>query len=490
MGRENRFDRARKAAGLVMGPVIFIIVLCHPHTGGGQAAHRLLAILSLVVIFWITEAIPIPVTALLGSVLAVIGGVAPAREVFAPYGDQIIFLFIGAFIIAKSMTVHGLDRRFASVILRTRRFSSSPWRVIVSLGIITMVLSMWMSNTAAAAMMMPFALCLLDPFRGEGEDKCALTASGTLVVAYAASVGGMATPVGTPPNLITLAFLRDTLNIRLPFFRWMLVGIPLSLVLFALILLVLRLGRGTCAPVRQVDLERCAPLDRSPLSRGAKNTLTVFGVVVLLWVIPGFLSIFLGTQSRASAWYEARVPEAVVALLGAIALFFLPVNFKEREFTITWEDASRINWGTILLFGGGLSLGTLMFKTGLGDAFGQAILRFTGAATLWELTLISIIASVIITEITSNTATANIMIPVAISLAKTLNVPLLPPVLGACFGASMGLMLPISTPPNAIAYATGMVTITRMIATGVALDIAGIGIIFLVLRISSAAGLI
>lgn len=477
--------------GLFLGPALFVLVLSCPIGGIDAAPHRLLAVLSLVVVFWVTEAIPIAATALLGSVLAVALGIAPAKEVFAPYSDPIIFLFIGSFIIAKSMALHGLDRRFAYFVLRKEKVSQSFGRMLIALGLISAVLSMWMSNTAVAAMMVPFAVCLLGPYCREGETGGPLLGAGALVVAFSCSIGGIATPIGTPPNLITLAFLNDALGIQISFFEWMILGLPVTVLMLMVLLLFLRLRLRGLKVRYDVDRQTvCTPPVRPRLSPGERNTLIVFLIVVALWIIPGFLGIFSGTGSPQYQFYRSRAPEAAVAIFGALLLFFLPVDFKKRKFTISWAEASRINWGTIFLFGGGLSLGTLMFKTGLGEALGEGILRVTGDVPLFTLTLIATISGTVLTEFTSNTAASNIIIPVIISLARALGVPVLPPVLGACFGASMAFMLPISTPPNAIAYSSGYVRITRMISIGIVLDIIGVGVILLVLKAYHALGII
>ncbi|MBM4388869.1 MAG: DASS family sodium-coupled anion symporter, partial [Deltaproteobacteria bacterium] len=412
---------------------------------------------------------------LAGCVAAALLGVAPMKEVFAPFSDPVIFLFIGSFMIAESMRIHGLDRRFASIIFSVPFFSKSVWRIIFSAGLACMLLSMWINNTAAAAMMIPVVMSALSAV--EVKSRKGAFSAAALAVAYSASIGGIATPVGTAPNLITLGILSRTQGIQISFFEWMVIGVPLSLLLFGALFLILRFRSGLkhhAMPAGEIRVETASP----NMTRGEKNTLFAFLLVVILWTLPGFLGIFSGHGSGIYSAYTSRVHEAVAALAGAVLLFFLPVNFREKKFTITWEQAERIDWGTIILFGSGLSLGALMFATGLGDYLGNAILGFAGKIGLLELTAIAIVCGVIITEITSNTAATNVIVPVVISLANTLDFSPVPPALGACFGASMAFMLPIATPPNAIAYATGHVRITRMISTGVYMNIAAAVMIF------------
>jgi sodium-dependent dicarboxylate transporter 2/3/5 len=217
---------------------------------------------------------------------------------------------------------------------------------------------------------------------------------------------------------------------------------------------------------------------------GQTNTLVAFAVAISLWVLPGVLSLPVYAQARPVAeWLGARVPESMAALVAAILLFVLPTDLRNGEFTLTWDEAAKIDWGTILLFGGGLSLGTLMFDTGVARALGEAITSRTGATSLWSLTAVSVAIGIFLSETTSNTAAANMVIPVAIALAQSAGVSPLPPALGACLGASFGFMLPVSTPPNAIAYGSGLVPIPRMIRAGVVFDLLGFVIILAGLRV-------
>jgi len=221
-----------------------------------------------------------------------------------------------------------------------------------------------------------------------------------------------------------------------------------------------------------------------PWTAGQVNALIAFGVAIFLWVLPGVLAApaFARLQPLAN-WLNARVPESIAALIAAILLFVLPTNLAQGEFTLTWPEAAKIDWGTILLFGGGLSLGTLMFDTGVARALGDAITSRTGASSLWALTALATAIGIFLSETTSNTAAANMVIPVAIALAQAAGVSPLPPALGACLGASFGFMLPVSTPPNAIAYGSGLVPIPRMIRAGVVFDVIGFVIILAGLRV-------
>jgi sodium-dependent dicarboxylate transporter 2/3/5 len=481
---EERFNRRRRTIGLVGGPVALLILLALPMSIGA-GPHRLAAILLMMVILWITEALPLAVTALIGPVLAVVLQVAPARVVFAPFADPIIFLFIGSFMLAEAMFTHGLDRRIAFGALSSRAVGGSPTRILLVFGAVAAGISMWISNTATTAMMFPIGLSIVAHLTKGRESEPASRNFATammLTATFAASVGGMGTPIGTPPNLIGKGMLERIANEPISFFQWMTFGVPLTALLFAFLVIYfrVRLLRGLT-----VDLARAAHIKEElrklgPISAGQRNTLIAFGATVALWLFPGVLAI-AGLDGTAFArGYEAAVPESVAAMIGAILLFLLPVNWRARRFTLTWEQASRIDWGIILLFGGGLAMGALAFSTGLAESMGRGIAGLLPVRSAFTLTLLFTGAAIVISETASNTASANMIVPVAIAVAQAAGVDPFQPALGATLGASMGFMMPVSTPGNAIVYSSGHVPITAMIRHGIALDIAGFVLIVLV----------
>lgn len=302
-----------------------------------------------------------------------------------------------------------------------------------------------------------------------------------LMAAYGASIGGIGTPVGTPPNLIGIGMINRLLNIRISFFQWMILAVPLVVVMYIVLFILLnvmyRSETRSIAGIDEYIKEKRAAI--GPMTAGERNVLIAFSITVIMWVLPGFFALLAGTGSTITKWYESHIPEGAAAIIGATLLFILPVDWRKRRFTMTWQDATKIDWGTILLFGGGLALGTLMFTTGLAEALGKWILSITHAGNTTSITAISIGLGIMVSEITSNTASANMVIPVMISLAQTAGINPLGPALGACIGASYGFMLPVSTPPNAIVYGSGMVPITRMARTGIIFDIIGFFIILL-----------
>ena len=486
---EERFEHWRKTIGLFLGPLAGLVVYLLPF--GNLQSHRLAAILAWVIVWWVTEPVPIPIAALLGVILCVLTGVSPAVKAFAPLADPIIYLFLGSFLIAQAMSVHGLDKRIAFRIMALDIIGGSSFRLLLAYGGVAAVISMWISNTATTAMLAPIGIGIIGAMAradagGSGERGPGGFASGFLLIAaYASSTGGIGTPIGTPPNLIGIAFIEKATGVRIPFFQWMAFALPCLIILFTLVFLILyflhkpesnRLA-GSHQYVKR-ELERLGPW-----SQGQKNTLAVFAVTVTLWVIPGFFALVWGVDSSLMKSYNARIPESVAALIGALLLFVLPVDWSRRRFTLSWKQAVGIDWGTLILFGAGLSLGNLMFQTGLAEAVGKGILEISGTTSLEGMTLVGIIAAIVISETTSNTAAANMIVPVMISIAMAAHLNPIPPAIGATLGASWAFMLPVSTPPNAIVYGTGLVPITRMIRAGVILNVIGAVVLWVGLRV-------
>jgi len=491
---EERFNRRRGTVGLVAGPILFAFLLFWPTPSLTPEAHQLSAIMALVVTLWITEALPIPITALLGPALAVLLRVAPVREAFAPFADPIIFLFIGSFMLAEAMFVHGLDRRIAFTALSFRWVGRSPTRVLAVYGGVTAGLSMWISNTATTAMMFPIGMSIIahlresQPSAGRDIDRFAMAMM--LLAAFAASIGGIGTPVGTPPNLIGMGVLERTAGIKISFFNWMIVGVPLVILMFASAVAYFHFmairGRHLHTDSADLALDELKKLGR--LSRGQWNVLVAFALTVALWLTPGVLAITgLGDTPFAKA-FNAAVPEAVAAVAGALLLFMLPVDWSQRRFTITWNEASRIEWGIILLFGGGLSLGGLAFSTGLAETVGRGLLDWVPVRSPLTFTMLFTALGIVLTEVSSNTAAANMVVPIAIAVSHAAGMSPLEPALGATLGCSMAFMLPISTPPNAIVYSSGYVPITAMMRHGVVIDV--IAFVLIVVVVTLLGGLV
>jgi len=475
---EEQFNRRRRTAGLWLGPAVFLGLLALPMSGLSGEAHRLAAVLGFVIVYWVTEAIPLPATAVAGPILAVLMRVGTARQVLAPFADPIIFLFMGSFMLAEAMYVHGLDRRIAFQALSMRWVGQSPVRVLVVFGGVATVLSMWLSNTATTAMMFPIAMSIIGHLGGEkqgdrGVQGFALALM--LITAFGASIGGMATPVGTPPNLIGIGVFERATGVHISFAGWMILGVPLAAIMFVFQAVYFRVTclRGGGLVMGNTELAATELRRLGPLSRGQRNVLAAFGLTVVLWLTPGVLTLAgLGDSGFAVA-FNASIPEAVAAMVGALLLFVLPVSWADRAFTLTWEQAVRIDWGIILLFGGGLALGALTFSTGLAEALGKGLLAWIPNHTTLVLTMVFTAIAILVTETASNTASATMIVPIAIAVAEAAGVPAVEPALGATLGASMAFMMPVSTPPNAIVYSSGYVPITAMIRHGLVIDLFG-----------------
>lgn len=505
---EQRVEHWRKIAGVIFTPIAFLVTYFATAGHLSPEGQKLSAILAAVGVLWVSEVLPLPVTALLGAVLCVVLGVAPAKNVLAYFADPIVFLFIGSFILARAMTLHALDKRIALSFLSIRWVGAHPARMLGAMGLVTAVLSMWVSNTATTAMMLPIAVGVLGALHevrvsrglvaGEMNARTWPYATGMmLMIAYAASIGGIGTPVGSPPNLIGIGLIRRATGVEITFFQWMMLCVPMLLVMGAVLFTLLYFLHPARRDTIQAafsdkgaaggsDMSSYVQQERQalgPWTRGQFNTLIAFAVAVALWIIPGILALPWFAGNPAGKWLSTHVPEAIVALIAAILLFILPVNLRRGQFTITWSDAAKIDWGTILLFGGGLALGSLMFETGVAKALGESLTSQLGVSSLWTLTAVSIVLGIVLSEATSNTASANMVIPVVIAICQSAGISPIPPALGACLGASYGFMLPVSTPPNAIVYGSGLVPITKMMRAGILFDVLGFVIIWAGLRI-------
>lgn len=470
--REARFERWRRALGLWVGPVLGTVVWL---LGPDDPARRLAALMAFAATWWITEAVPLAATALLATAGVVLLGIAAPREAFAAYGHPLLFLFVGSFLLAEGMKVHRLAERIAAAAFRIARTEQG---VLFALSGAAFLLSWWMSNAAATAVMLPIALAV-----SRSAERRDFRAAMVLSIAYCASVGGITTPVGTPPNGIGLLHMRSLAGIDLSFATWMAVSVPLGVAMIAVLwaLLAVRFRLRGAAPLSAAAREVAARGAR-PWSQGEIAVTVCFGAAVAGWLLPSAIDLAV-PGGPAALWMKRHLTEEVVALVAACALFIWPAGPDRRA--LRWADAARIDWGTILLFGGGMLLGDLAGadRTGLARLWGDALLDMTGATSLWGITALVTGASIILSELTSNTATATLMVPLTYSLTQAAAVSPLPPMLGATLGASFGFMLPISTAPNAMAYGTGQVSVRQMATTGVVFDVAGFVLIVAGLRV-------
>jgi sodium-dependent dicarboxylate transporter 2/3/5 len=477
----------RKKIGFFLGPLLFLLAFFSPVLSQNQRAHNLLAVFLLVVVWWVTECIPIPITALLIPIFITALKIAPVREAFSPFANPIIMLFLGSFVLARAMCVHALDQKLAYSVLSFKGIAHKKSRILFALGLTAVFLSLWISNTATTAMMYPIALGVLDSFRTDRDKRCGTPFSVILLLTlgYSASIGGIGTPIGSPPNLIAIGMLERLVDYRVTFFQWMVIGVlilvPMFLVLY--FLMKLHFGKETEILPKEKKILIQHKEDLSVLTRAQKNVLGAFSITVFLWVFPGFVSLIWGRDAPIFLWFHEHFPESIAAIIGASLLFFLPVNLRRGEFTLSLKEALKIDWGTLLLFGGGLSLGFQMFETGLADALGRLFISLGGdSASLTIITLLSVAFSVFLTELTSNTASANMIIPIIIAISQAASINPLPPVLGSAIGCSFAFMLPVATPPNAIIYGSRMIRLPQMMRFGFWLNLSGILLIWVIIR--------
>ena len=474
----------RESLGLVGAPVLALLMFLFLPDSLTGSERTLAVILTWVVVFWITEPIPLPITALLGAGLCVLTGLGSMKSVFAAFAHPIIFLFIGSFFISEALAVHGLDRRFGYWLLSLKWVGSHPIRIMLALALAVAAMSMWISNTAATAVMLPIALGVLRTLRNHYSDLGSFETGFLLCLAYAAGIGGVATLIGTPPNLVGVGLLREQAHITISFDQWMMLGLPLAcamlVVMFVLLYWLHAPSHSSLSTqVATLSLE----FSPEPWTWGQRYALGVFCLAVFLWIFPAFLPLLFSPDHPSVTWVKTHLPNELVPIFASALLFILPVDFRKKQFVLSWKEAANIHWGTILLFGGGIAFGHLMVKTGLAHTLGNNLVQAFGISSVWSLTAVGILTALVLTELASNTAATSMVVPVLIAIAGSANFSPVPPVLAACMAASLAFVLPVSTPPNAIVYGTGKVPILRMIQAGLLLDVMGGVLIWCLLRI-------
>jgi sodium-dependent dicarboxylate transporter 2/3/5 len=487
-----------KRIGLIGGPLLALLCyyLLPPHysTGPGEwveftrAGRTTLAMMVWMASWWLTEAVDIEVTALLPVVAFPLLGIAPLNKVLPPYAADVIFLFMGGFIIGLAIERWGLDRRIAFFTLRM--VGARPGAIIGGFMVVTAFLSMWVSNTATAAMMVPIALSVIDLVlrsrtgtglkEGGGIPQDRIPernfATGLLLcVAYAASIGGIATIIGSPPNGIAVRYIQQTFNKEVSFFDWLLVGGPFTLIFLPICWLMVtrvlfRADIGEIAGGRKHFDDEYRKL--GPLSRGEKTVLAVFCVTAALWIFSPLLKpiVVAGIKPLAG------LSDAGIAMLAAMALFLLPVDRAKGVRAMDWDTAVKLPWGVLMLFGGGLTLAASIEANGVSEFIGNASRGFAGLHPLLLLLAITTM-TVFLSELTSNTAQVATMVPVLAAMAPVLGMNPYVLILACTLGASSAYMMPVGTPPNAIVFGTGLVRMPQMMKAGFWLNLAGILVI-------------
>ncbi|MCA9314061.1 MAG: SLC13/DASS family transporter [Planctomycetes bacterium] len=496
---ESRLARNVKRVGLVAGPALGLLLYAllpqsYRDAEGsvvalGSTARATLGMMVWMAVWWMTEAVEIEVTALLPIVAFPLVGVLPLKQTTASYGSDVVFLFLGGFILAKSLSRWGLDRRIALVTLRC--VGTRPSRVVGGLMLATAVMSMWVSNTATVAMMVPIVLSLIDVAvrkeTGKGlaehgaipeqhADLSRFALGALLGVAYAASIGGVGTIIGSPPNGLLARFLEERQGVSVGFAEWMLFGVPVVVVFLPLawLLLVKVLFPSRLREIaggREYVREAWARI--GPLGRGERVTMIVFFCAAFAWMT----SPWLARLDIAGLRPLAGLSDAGIAVGAALVLFVVPVDRKRGLMVMDWATAKTLPWGVLVLFGGGLALATAVEVNGVGAYVGSLAAGLAGWP-VWAVLLVVIAAMVFLSELTSNTAQVATMLPILAALAPALDMP--PPLLlvPATLAASLAFMMPVGTPPNAIVFGTGLVRMPHMLRAGLRLNVIGIVVLF------------
>jgi len=449
------------------------------------------AVFLTVVLLWFTEAIPLAATGIAVPILIALYGVSAPADAFGPFGSEILFLFLGCFFLTRAMQKHGWDRRMTYYILSRSFVRGSLLRLSLITAALAFVLSMWISNTATTAIMVAISLGVIHYLKEDLEPDIWKRFSLRLMFtcAFASSIGGLATPVGSPPNLIALDFLKQS-GIEISFLEWMVLALPIAIIIFLLLLLFFEWKfplKGITIPSLQDHFSNVlASLGK--LKTAEIQIAFVFFITVSFWILPD-IAIFLFPESTLAQALKSRLTISVVGMGGALLLFFLPLKYEHQLKTnLEWEDAKHVDWGTLMLFGGGLCLGRMLEQSGLASAIGAALLQpsefgliFTG--------LVVLIFMLVMTEFASNTASAAIVIPILLGSVGGDTMMTIDTVetiaLAATFTASLGFMLPVSTPPNAIIYGTGTISARELLKCGATLDFIGLLVIggFLVMAL-------
>jgi solute carrier family 13 (sodium-dependent dicarboxylate transporter), member 2/3/5 len=471
--------------GFWLGPALGIVAYVFlPDADAGGLAHagRATAGIGLcMAAWWMTEAIPLAATALLPVVLFPLFGVLPAGDAMRPYASDIVFLFMGGFMIGLAMQRWALHTRIALSIVRV--VGTEPARLVAGFMLATASLSLWISNTAAAVMLLPVGSSVIHLLRQrvdrhEPATVVALSHLATclmLGIAYGASIGGLGTLIGSPPNLVLAQYARAELGYDVTMIEWMRIGVPLVVLMLPLTWLFLT---RVAYPVRlvvpaSVTSEIHSELLRlGPLSRGERIVAAVFAVTALGWIF---------RPQIAAATGLTGLSDAIVGMTGALLLFMIPVNWRTREFALDWPTAQTLPWGILLLFGGGLSLAAAISGNGVDAWLASGFGGLAGVKTLWVL-LASTTLIVFLTELSSNTAVANTFIPILAAAAVGLGIEPMPVLFAAALACTCAFMLPVATPPNAIVFSSGMVTVGQMMRAGFGLNIMAIILIALVVR--------
>ena len=465
-------------AGRILGPVVFVLMLATDQWQDvmNPLAWRAAAVGLWMAVWWATEAIPVPVTAFLPLVLFEPLGITPLKEAASHYANPTIYLFFGGFLMALALERWNLHRRIALAILE--RTGTNGRRLIGGFMLVCAGLSMWMTNTSTTMMLLPIVLSVTGVIRDNLTDLNEKQHSDfqiamLLGLAYSASIGGLATLVGTPPNALLIGYLAENYGLEISFARWMAVGIPVTFVMLPVAwLLLTRFLYPVHIPASAAVQAHLSELRRElgPMTIPEKRVAVIFIALILSWMFRKPVTGLLGITG---------VSDAGIVMTAALLLFVLPSGSASRGPLMTWEDAVRIPWGVLVLFGGGLSLAAAVSNTGLALWLGESLAPLN-AFGLAALVIAAVTLVIFLTELTSNLATVATLLPVMGAIAVQAGLPPLYLTVPITIAASCAFMLPVATPPNAIVFATGRVSIPQMVRAGIALNLIGMVIVTLI----------
>lgn len=465
-----------KKIGLFIGPLLFLICVNLPFELISTKGDAVIAVALWMLVWWITEAVSISVTALLPLLLFPILNIIPIAEVGANYGSPIIFLFFGGFVMALALEKVNLHRRIALTIIKLT--GTTPNKVVLGFMIATAALSMWISNTASTVVMLPIALSVInllihdaDGFTQKDQN---FALSVMLGIAFSANVGGVATLIGTPPNSVMVGLLENEYQIEISFLKWMVFGVPFATLMLIITYLVLvkwmfpskGLRFNASKDVIKTELEKLGPT-----SGKEKMVLAIFGVTVFLWI---FRTLINGIFPALG------LTDTMISIFAAISLFAIPYNLKKADFIIEWKDTSKLAWGILVLFGGGLALAKGMSVSGIVDLVANGIAQSDISILLTASLLILLM--LFMTELMSNVALVAVLAPVVAGIAIGLEIPILYLLIPVTVASSCAFMLPMATPPNAIVFASGYVKVPQMARAGVILNLIAVSLLILVFQ--------
>jgi sodium-dependent dicarboxylate transporter 2/3/5 len=466
-----------KRIGIIAGPIFFLLVFfLSPANVLSEKAITVLSLGAWMVTWWVTEAIPIPITALLPLIVFPITRVSTMSEAAQPYGDPVIFLFMGGFILALGLEKYNLHQRIALNLIRLTGTSGNG--IILGFMLATALISMWISNTATAIMMLPIASSvtqlLAKEMGKENDPRFQKFATGLMLgIAYSASIGGMGTIIGTPPNVVMVGYMKRIYNLDVAFTDWMMVGVPIMILVliscyFIITAILYRNKLSSIEGSKTLIQNKLREL--GPLSPEEKRVLAIFSVTCFFWIFRQNINALIGRN---------MLDDTGIAMAGGMLMFLTPVSLKKMDFLLTWTDMKSMQWGILLLFGGGLALAEGMEQSGLvlkvGEYFsGQN--QVSGVALIFTLTFIAMA----LTELMSNVALVTIFVPVVFGIAEGFHINPIWLAMPVTFASSCAFMMPISTPPNAILFASGYIKMKEMIKTGLILNLFSLLIIFII----------